>query len=435
MKKSERIILLLLAAVNFTHILDFMIMMPLGNYLMPYFHISAQQFSFIVASYTISAGVSGFAAAFFVDRFDRKKILLFAYTGFVVGTLLCGIAPTYWSLLLARTLAGVFGGLIGAQVLAMVADSFSYERRGMAMGALMSAFSFASIIGVPLGLYLATHLSWHAPFFLVGGLGLVLIPLLMKFLPAMTGHLTSRTTLPTANTDLPGDREKNTGSVVHPVSKANPWEVLLAIGRSKSQLFALSLSAVLMLGHFMIIPFLNPYMEFNVGFSKNQTMLIYTVGGILTFFSSPLIGKLSDKWGKQKVFSLFVLLSLIPVFLITHMPSIPFYYVLVVTGIWFVLSTGRSIPAQAMISNVVPPAQRGSFMSINSSVQQLFTGMASLLAGIIVLKEPSSGKILHYNWVGYLSMALVLTTLFLARALDRQKEPSCVPVEPPVKAA
>lgn len=396
MGKKERILLLLLAAVNFTHILDFMIMMPLGNYLMPYFHISAQQFSFIVASYTLSAGISGFTAAFFVDNYDRKKVLIFAYVGFVLGTLICGIAPTYTTLLCARIFAGIFGGLIGAQVLSIVADTFSYERRGMAMGTLMSAFSLASIVGVPLGLFLATRLSWHAPFLLVGGIGLVLIPLLIKFLPSVSGHLSGQ------------DRPKAT-------------EVIGQIMRNRSQLLALSLGGLLMLGHFLIIPFLNPFMEFNVGFHKDQTMWIYTVGGILTFFSSPLVGKLSDKYGKQRVFVMFVLFSLVPVFLITHMPPIPFYYVLIVTGIWFVLSTGRSIPAQAMISNVVEPSQRGSFMSFNSSIQQLFTGMASLIAGAIVIKEPS-GKIAHYNWVGYLSIILVCCSIFVARAMYRSQE-------------
>ncbi|HEY8388690.1 MAG TPA: MFS transporter [Parasegetibacter sp.] len=393
MSGKERGMLWLLAAINFTHILDFMIMMPLGNYLMPYFHISAQQFSFIVASYTISAGISGFTAAFFVDNYDRKKVLLFAYIGFVIGTLLCGLAPTYHMLLGARILAGIFGGLIGAQVLSIVADSFSYERRGKAMGTLMSAFSLASVIGVPLGLFLATRISWHAPFLLVGGMGLIIIPLVIKYLPSVSGHL------------------------VNKGSRVKPLEVLSNIFRNPPQVLALSFSALMMMGHFVIIPFLNPYMEFNVGFTKDQTMLIYTVGGLSTFFTAPYIGKLADKYGKRRIFTIFVIASLVPIFLITNMPAIPFYYVLVVTGIWFILSLGRNIPAQAMISNVVEPVQRGSFMSFNSSVQQMFTGIASLIAGVIVIKQPS-GAIEHYPWVGYLSMALVCCSIFIARRIE-----------------
>ncbi|RYY81219.1 MAG: MFS transporter, partial [Chitinophagaceae bacterium] len=168
MTPKERILLLLLAAINFTHILDFMIMMPLGNYLMPYFRISPQQFTLLVAAYTVSAGISGFIAAFFVDGFDRKKVLLFGYTGFLLGTIACGFAPSFYALLAARLVAGLFGGLIGAQVLSIISDVFPYERRGQAMGSVMSAFSIASTLGVPFSLYLANLISWHAPFLLVG---------------------------------------------------------------------------------------------------------------------------------------------------------------------------------------------------------------------------------------------------------------------------
>src|SRR5688572_7933923 len=189
MNRKERIILLILAGLNFTHILDFMIMMPLGNYLMPYFNISAQQFSILVAAYTFSAGISGFAAAFFVDQYDRKKILLLGYCGFLLGTIACGFAPNYELLLASRTLAGVFGGLIGAQVLSIVSDMFGYERRGMAMGTIMSSFAVASVVGVPFALYLANLVSWHAPFLLVGILGAVIVPLIVKFIPPLTAHV------------------------------------------------------------------------------------------------------------------------------------------------------------------------------------------------------------------------------------------------------
>ena len=189
MSKNERLIIILLASINFTHILDFMIMMPLGNYLMPYFKISPQQFTFLVGAYTLTAGVSGFAAAFFVNNYDRKKVLLYGYTGFLIGTIACGIAPTFELLLAARILAGLFGGLIGAQVLSIVADIFPYERRGVAMGAIMSAFAVASTFGVPFSLYLANIISWHAPFLFVGIVGIVIIPLVIKWLPSMSDHI------------------------------------------------------------------------------------------------------------------------------------------------------------------------------------------------------------------------------------------------------
>src|SRR5687768_17130066 len=179
MESKERIILLLLTVLNFTHIMDFMIMMPLGNYLMPYFDISSQQFSMLVAAYTFSAGISGFLAAFFVDGYDRKKVLMFGYAGFLLGTLCCALSPTYWLLFASRVVAGIFGGLIGAQVLAIVADLIPYERRASAMGMIMAAFSVASVFGVPFGLYMANHFNWHGPFFFVVGMGVLLIPFLI----------------------------------------------------------------------------------------------------------------------------------------------------------------------------------------------------------------------------------------------------------------
>lgn len=389
---KERILLLLLASINFTHILDFMVMMPLGNFLMPYFDISPQLFSFVVAAYSISAAVSGFSAAFFVDHYDRKKVLLFGYIGFIIGTICCGLAPSYGFLLTFRIVAGLFGGLIGAQVMSIVADTFAYEKRGYAMGILFSAFSLASIVGVPFALFLADTISWHAPFILIGILGVFIIPAVVKYLPAMAGHINEN------------------------VQREKPLKVLKALCTNNQQVLALSLSGFLMLGHFLIIPFLNPYMEMNVGFTSGQRNLVYMVGGVASFVASPLIGRLADKYGKHRIFYIFAFLSLIPIFLITNMPAIKYYYVLMVTGIWFALSSGRSIPAQAIITNVVTPEQRGSFMSFNGSIQQLFTGMASLIAGMIVIVG-AGGKIEHYSWVGYLSIGIVFACVFIAKMI------------------
>lgn len=396
MESKERIILILLTILNFTHILDFMIMMPLGNYLMPYFDISSQQFSMLVAAYTFSAGASGFLAAFFVDGFDRKKVLMFAYAGFLIGTLCCAISPRYEILLISRIVAGLFGGLIGAQVLSIVADIIPYERRASAMGMIMAAFSAASVFGVPFGLYIANLFNWHAPFYFVVILGILLVPFLIKFLPQMNAHL-----------------------LVENRQKIGPVQLVGDVFKSPSQLYALALTAVLMMGHFMIIPFINPFMEFNMGFSKTQTPLVYMVGGALTMVTSPLIGRLADKLGKYNLFIFMALFSLPLIALITNLPAIPFYFVLCITGIWFVISTGRMIPAQAMVSNVVPPERRGSFMSFNSSVQQLFVGLASVLAGLIVIKLPDN-RIENYEITGYLSIAIILFSIFIATMLHRK---------------
>ena len=394
MNRKEKILLFLLASINFTHILDFMIIMPLGNYLMPYFHISTQQFSLIVSAYSYAAFTSGIIAAFVIDNFDRKKSLLFGYIGFIVGTLLCGLAPDYKFLIAARIMAGLFGGLIGAQVLSIVADTFSYERRGRAMGYLMAAFSVASVLGVPLSLYAANIISWHAPFIMVAIMGFLLIPFIMKFVPPMKGHITEN-------------------------ENRKPAEAFIIIFSRKNALLAIALSSLMVFGHFLIVPFINPFMEFNVGFTKNQIPLTYVVGGFATLFSAPFFGKLADKVGKLKVFVICSVLSLPFVYFITNMPAIAFYYVLIATGIWFVVANGRMIAAQAMVSNVIEPQYRGSFMSVNSSLQQLFVGSASFMAGLIVSNDPVTKKIFHYDWVGYLSITILAFCIFLGYRLKK----------------
>src|SRR5688500_6980314 len=396
MNRNERILLFLLASINFTHILDFMIMMPLGNYLMPYFDITPRQFTFLVAAYTLSAGVSGFAAAFFVDRYDRKKVLLIGYTGFLLGTLACGFAPSYLLLLFSRLLAGVFGGIIGAQVLSIISDVVPYERRGAAMGSVMSAFAIASTIGVPFALYLANLFSWHAPFILVGGLGIALIPLIVKYVPVMKKHI---------QTD----------------SQNKKFDVLLSVFKDKTQWMALIFSSLLMMGHFLIIPFINPYMEFNLGYSKFQTPMIYLFGGIASFFAANILGRLADKYGKLKVFTVCMLLSLPLVITITQLPFIPFSIVLALFAIWFSLATGRGVTAQALISNVVEPQKRRSFMSFNSSVQQLGTSAASIIAGLIVIKG-SKGEIFRYHWVGYLSVFVLTIAILLGYKIFKRTD-------------
>jgi predicted MFS family arabinose efflux permease len=401
MNKNERIILAILASLNFTHILDFMIMMPLGNYLMPHFNISAQFFSWIVAAYPVTACVSGLIAAFYVDQYDRKKVLLFAYMGFLGGTFCCGIAPDEYFLITARILTGFFGGLIGAQVMSIIADTFPYEKRGRAMGIVFMAFSMASVFGVPFSLYLANLISWHAPFIFIGVVGIPIVFLIVYFLPPMRIHLQPRD----ATIKF----------------KPNVVKVVTDIFRNKAQLMALTLSGLLMLGHFMVIPFINPYMEFNIGWSKSQTPLIYMVGGVCALISSSIIGRMADKYGKLPVFMICLFLSLAPIFLITDMPAIPIYFMLAIFGFWFTFSTGRNIPAQAMITTVVNPAQRGQFMSFNSSFQQLFTGLSSIIAGLIVIKGPD-GKIQHYNLVGYLSAAIVFSTVFFAIKLAKAQQ-------------
>ena len=394
MTTKEKVILGLLCVLNFTHMLDFMIMIPLGGHLIPHFHLSPQQFSWLVAAYTVTAGITGVISAFFIDRFDRKKFLLYVFTGFIAGTFLCGIAPSYILLLATRIITGAFGGVIASLVLAIIGDTFSYERRGVAMGIVMSSMSIATIFGVPLALWMANKYSLHAPFIFVGLIGLVTIPFAMKFLPTMNTHI---------------NKEARNISIAGTLSN---------VFKSPSQITALALTGSLMLGHFLIIPFVIPYLEFNVGFNSSQIPLIYLVGGTLTFISSPIIGKLADQFGKMKVFIIFVLVSFAPVFLITNMPSVHYLIVIGIMGSWFMISASRTIPAQTMVSNVVKSNHRGSFMSFNSCVQQLVIGLASIVAGLIITQD-ESGRISHFNWLGYMSIIIISTSMLLAKRLSR----------------
>ena len=404
MNTKEKILLLVLASVNFTHIMDFMIMMPLGPQLMKLLHIDPQQFGLAVSAYALTAGVSSFVSAFFVDRFDRKKVLLFAYIGFTVGTFSCALAPNYEFLVAARVLAGLFGGMIGAQVLAIVADTFAYERRASAMGILMTSFSIASVAGVPAGLWLAAHFSWHMPFLAIGGLGVVVAVLIGLFVPPVNEHL------------VEGRR------------RGNPLEVLTSIYQMPDQRKALTLSIVLMLGHFCIIPFIAPSLVGNVGYSEENIFLIYLIGGALTIFTSPLVGRIADRRGKYPVFAAAALLSLLPVWFITNLWPMPLWSVLVVSGLFFIFVNARMIPMQAIVSGVVTPQQRGGFMSINSSVQQLSTGLAAMIGGAIVHKT-AEGRIENYALVGYFSMVLILASVWLAgriRPLEAAAGPQAV---------
>jgi predicted MFS family arabinose efflux permease len=389
---KENLIVLLLACINFTHIMDFMIMMPLGPQLMRLFQISPQEFGLIVSAYTLSAGIVGFGAAFFVDKYDRKKVLLYPYVGFVVGTLACAFAPNFLFLVIARIVAGAFGGLLGAQVFAIIGDLIPFEKRGSAMGKISASFSIASVIGIPFSLEVATKISWQVPFMVIAFLGAIIIPIVSRVLPEMTSHIS-----------------KNT--------KSSPFTVIDNILKDKNQQNGLLFGVILMIGHFSIIPFISPYMVANVGFSEKDLTYIYFVGGLLTFFTSPIIGRLADKHGKLKIFTVFGILALIPIFLITNMPRIPVPYALVATAMFFVFASSRFIPANAMITSLVTPSQRGGFMSISSSLQQLSSGIASFLAGLIITKS-AIGELQNYNYVGYIAIFVSIMAVLIAQRLE-----------------
>jgi MFS transporter, DHA1 family, inner membrane transport protein len=391
MTKDQKLILYLLACVQFTNIMDFMIMMPMGPILMKAFDISAREYSFLVSAYSISAGICGFIAAFFVDKFDRKNVLTIAYIGFLIGTFACAIAPTYTMLMLARIVAGVFGGVLGSQVIAIVGDTISYEHRAEGMAIIMAAFSTASVLGVPLGMYLASKISWHVPFYFVVAVGFVNLLLIYRYLPSLRSHIHVS------------------------VTKPSPFAVLTNIAKDNNQMRALALSVIIMFGHFCTIPSLSPYLTLNVGMSVDNISLIYLIGGAITIFSARIVGRIADQKGKYLIFAICGTLFLIPVYLMTNLHAgASLTMILFITSMFFLFANGRTITMQAMVSGVVNSEQRGGFTSINSSMIQLGSGAASFVGGLMVEKA-ANGTLLHYELVGYMSMTFMILGIILAK--------------------
>lgn len=387
--QNERLVLLLLAAIQFTTNLDFLIILPLGPQYMRVMHITPAQFNLMVAAYAIAAGISGIAAGFFLDRFDRKTALLWLYLGFAIGTLMCALAPTFGFLVAARALAGAFGGVTGAVILAIVGDVIPEYRRGEAMGMVMSAFSVASIFGVPLGLVLANDFSWHVPFYFIASLSVPILLAVARLVPPLRDHL-----------DPAGEH--------HPVARM--WAVLM----EPSHQVAFVFMAVLTCAGFTVFPTLATYMVYNVGLSEKQLPFIYLTGGICTFFSMNWVGRWADRVGKLRVFTLMSMAATVPVLILTNLPRVPLLAALGTSTLLMICMSGRFVPAMAMMTATVESRYRGGFMSVNSSVQQFSCGLAAWISGTIIGQGPNQ-EITHYPIAGLVSMACVLACIGLAR--------------------
>ncbi|HET8869733.1 MAG TPA: MFS transporter [Aquabacterium sp.] len=380
----EKLLLWSLAAVNFTHIVDFMIMMPLGPELTRIFHISDAQFGVLVSAYSLAAGVSGVLASLVIDRFERKRALLFLYAGFVVATLGCGLAPTYLSLMLARIAAGVFGGVLGALVQTIVGDAIPFERRGQAMGVVMSAFSMSTVAGVPLSLWLASWGGWHVPFIAIAVVSVGVWLLAGRAVPVLNHHL------------LREGRRSNWHELREVLEDGNHWR-------------AFALSCLIVAGSFSIIPYITIYTTTNVGVRTDQVPLIYLAGGVATLFTSRLWGWLADRWGKVSTFRLVCAIAAVPMLALTHLPQVPLWVVLMVTTAFFVFVSGRMVPGMALLTAAPPPAKRGAFMSINAALQSATMGVAAWLGGAMISRS-ADGLVQGYGRSGWLAL---LTTVLM----------------------
>jgi MFS transporter, DHA1 family, inner membrane transport protein len=391
--RSEWFLLLVLAAVQFTHIIDFVIVMPLGPVFKSALNLSIKEFGWMVSAYAFSAGVTGMFGAWFLDRFDRKKALLVLYAGFTVGTLFCAAAPNYPLLVASRAVAGGFAGVLAANVLAIVGDVLPETRRGTGMGVIMSAFSVASIVGIPLGLWLSNLAGWRAPFAALGLLSVAVWVGAWLVLPPLRGHL-ARSHGPSIST----------------------WQIL----SNANHLSAYALMVVLVMSSFVVVPYMTIYLVNNLGVWKEDLGYIWLCGGVATLGTMNFVGRLSDRFGKLLLFRLFAALTIVPVLLVTSLPPVHLIVVLSVTTLFMIASSGRMVPAVAMVTACSLPRYRGSFLSINSSLQQTAMGVAPLLAALILGEsEDSAGTqpLSGYAWVGLLSAGFMLLSVFLGGLL------------------
>ena len=377
--KRERWLLLTLASIQFTSVLDFMIMMPLGPQLTELFGISASEFGFLVSAYTFSAGLSGLLAATYIDRFGRKRMMLTLYPLFGLAALACSIAPTFAWLMVARVASGFFGGVLMALSQTIVAEVIPFERRGRAMGVVMTSFSVATVAGVPLALFLASHFNWHAPFLAIALMVSVCALGAAKTLPSLKGHLAA-----------------------HPVGDSAPNMLanLRLVLVDPNHLKAYAMSSSMVFAGFAVIPYIALYLQGNAGFKPEQIPYVYLTGGICTLISARFIGHWSDRAGKAYAFRRLALLMPLPLLAMTLSADLPMVGVLLVSSVLFVVMSGRMIPGMALIGAAADPRRRGSFMTLNSAVQSLAMGLAALVGGQILGRD-GNGHLTHY-WIAAL---------------------------------
>ena len=388
----EWLLLLVLAAVQFTHIVDFMILIPLGSIFIGGkgdIHLTPDQFGLVVSAYTISAALASLLAARFLDGFDRKTSLLGLFAGFTVGTLLCAVATNYAFLLFARAVAGAFGGVCAATILAIIGDAFPDARRGRAMGAIMSAFSVASIAGVPIGLMVADGYGWRTPFYLLGAIAAVVLAVAAWALPSFRGHM----------------------------SRSGPAVSVLQVASDPNHVRAFALMAALVASSFLVAPFLPTVLVANVGVQQTDIKYIYLCGGIVTLVTLPLVGRLADRFSKLGIFRVMALATCVALVLITILPAgAGLLAVLAVSTYMFIATSGRMVPGMALITASSPPETRGSFMSLNSAVQQFGMGLASWIGGLM-LHQAADGTLAGYPLAGLAAAGFSLFTVYLAGRL------------------
>lgn len=397
--RRELWLLLTLAGIQLTHIMDFMIMMPLGPQFTTLFGITDAQFGLLVSAYTLAAGASGLLASTYIDRFGRKRLLLVLYTLFALATLACGLAPGYVWLMGARVAAGLFGGVLSALCQTIIADSVPFERRGRAMALVMTSFSVSTVAGVPLGLFLAAHFSWHMPFIAIAALSALFAVFAALTMPQLDAHLRGEQRSAIAGiTQVLADRE---------------------------HLKAFVFSSLLMSAGFTVIPYVTIYMTANAGVRPDQVPYIYLCGGAATLISARLVGRMTDRHGKVETFRLMGLAGILPLVAVTVAGGLPLWALLVVTTGFFILMNARMVPGMALISGTAQPHLRGTFMTLNASVQSAALGLASFTGGLLIGRTPQ-GQVRGYWMAALVGAGLSLAAVWMA---GRLRVPAAAPAK------
>lgn len=382
------LVIMLLALTQFTVILDFMVMSPLGDMLMKSMELTTSQFGFAVSAYAFSAGISGLLTAGFADKFDRKKLLLFFYIGFIAGTLFCGLSTSYYMLMAARIITGLFGGVIGSISMAIMADLFTLEQRGRAMGFMQMGFGASQVLGIPISLYIANHWGWQSPFLMIVALATIIWLVVVLKLQPINKHLEVRS---------------DKSAITH------LWHTL----RLRDYRIGFLSTALMSLGGFMMMPWGSAFAVNNLGVTYEQLPILFMVGGVSSLFIMPMVGKLSDQFDKFKIFTIAAIWMMIVVVVYTNLGHVPFWFIILMNIVMMIGIMSRMVPAMALTSALPQMQDRGAFMSINSSLQQIAGGIAAAIGGMIVVQPTKTSPLQHYDTLGYLIVGIITVNIIM----------------------
>jgi predicted MFS family arabinose efflux permease len=382
------LVIVLLAMTQFAVILDFMVMSPLGDLLMKQMRLTTTQFGAAVSAYAFSAGISGLLTAGFADRFDRKRLLLFFFVGFIVGTLLCGLTNSYPMLLAARIVTGLFGGVIGSISMAIVADLFPLSKRGRVVGYLQMGFGASQVLGIPIGLFIANQWGWQSPFLAIVVLAAAIWLVIALRMEPINEHL-----------KVKNDKNALT-HLLHTLTDARYRLGFLA-------------TSFLMLGGFMMMPWGSAFAVNNLLVGQEKLPILFMVAGVASLIVMPVVGRMSDKVDKFKIFVIASVWMMIMVVFYTNLGPIPFWLVLVLNVLFMAGILSRMVPSMALVSALPEMQDRGAFMSINSSLGQIAGGAAAMVGGLIVVQKDNFSPLEHYDTLGYIIVVLSIIGIAL----------------------